>query len=231
MIELYSFPTPNGQKITIALEELGLNYKIIPINITRDDQFMPEFLRISPNNKIPAIIDTDGPEGRPISIFESGAILLYLAEKTGQLMPHPGHQRYPVMEWLMWQMGGAGPMLGQAHHFRQYAPEAIDYAIKRYTDEATRLYTVLETQLAQSRTATYTITGDYSIADIATFPWIAYHEMQGQDLTDYPNIQRWFEEMQKRPGVQRGMTIGGDIWANPELSDADKKGLFWRWDN
>lgn len=231
MIELYSFPTPNGQKITIALEELGLSYKIIPINITRDDQFMPEFLRISPNNKIPAIIDTDGPDGRPISIFESGAILLYLAEKTGQLMPHPGHQRYPVMEWLMWQMGGAGPMLGQAHHFRQYAPESIDYAINRYTEEATRLYSVLETQLAQSRTATYTITGDYSIADIATFPWIAYHEMQGQDLKDYPNIQHWFEEMQKRPGVQRGMTIGTELWGNPELSDEQKKTLFWRWDN
>lgn len=227
MIELYSFPTPNGQKISIALEELALPYRTIPINIARNDQFMPEFLRISPNNRIPAIIDTEpGDDGKPIPIFESGAILIYLAEKTGRLLPTDKRGRTAVMQWLMWQMGGVGPMLGQAHHFRRFAPETIDYAVKRYTTEAARLYGVLDRQLQEREF----VAGDYSIADIAIFPWISYFEMQGQRLEDFPSVQRWHQGIQQRPGVQRGLAAGSELWGNPPLDDDARRALFWRWD-
>ena len=170
MIELHAWPTPNGFKISIMLEEVGLPYEVRPIDIGKGDQFDPEFLRISPNNKIPAIVDTDGPGGSSISVFESGAILIYLAEKTGKLLPTSGPARYPVLEWVMFQMGGIGPMLGQAHHFRHYAPEPIPYAIDRYTNEANRLYGVLDRRLRDREW----LAGDYSIADIATMPWLRY---------------------------------------------------------
>lgn len=203
VIEVYSWATPNGQKVHIALEELGLPYEVHPINIGKGDQFTPEFLSISPNNKIPAIIDQRGPGGEPISLFESGAILLYLAEKTGRLLPAEARGKYQVYEWLMFQMGGVGPMLGQAHHFRQYAPEKIKYAIKRYTNEAARLYSVIDKRLS----STAYLAGDYSIADIAVYPWLVYHECQGQDLNDYPHLKRWFESIDERPAVQRGMAV------------------------
>lgn len=211
-IDLYYWPTPNGWKISIYLEEVGLPYRVIPINIMAGDQFKPEFLAISPNNKMPAIVDPEGPDGEPLSLFESGAILLYLAEKTGQLFPQNPRDRYQVIQWLMFQMGGIGPMLGQAHHFRQYAPEQIPYAINRYTNEATRLYRVLDKQLGQSEF----IAGDYSIADIAIFPWIVSYPNQGQSLEDYPNVKRWFEAINDRPAVQRGLAVlrdrrGGQI--------------------
>ena len=185
MIDVYFWPTPNGQKVTIALEELGLPYNVIPINIGKGDQFKPEFLKISPNNKMPAIVDADGPGGKPISIFESGAILLYLAEKTGGLMPTDARGRYKVLEWLMFQMASVGPMLGQAHHFRRYAPEQIQYAIDRYTNEAKRIYGVIDKRVGE---VPY-LAGEYSIADIATYPWLKLHKLQGQNLEDFPNLK------------------------------------------
>ncbi|MDD9739807.1 glutathione S-transferase N-terminal domain-containing protein [Marinovum sp. SP66] len=203
MIDLYFWPTPNGYKATIMLEEVGLAYSVKPIDITAGDQFARDFLAISPNNKIPAIVDLDGPGNRPISVFESGAILLYLAEKTERLIPSDPRARIEMMEWLMFQMGGFGPMLGQAHHFRVYAPEKIDYAFKRYTDEATRLYQVLNTRL-DGRDY---LAGDYSIADIATFTWVRPRKMQGQDLADYPNIQRWYDAVKTRPAVRAGLSV------------------------
>ncbi len=227
MIELYAFPTPNGHKITIALEELGLDYTIIPINITRNDQFLSEFLAISPNNRIPAIIDFHPADaGAPIPVFESGAILIYLAEKTGQLLPTDIRARKTVLEWLMWQMGGAGPMLGQAHHFRKFAPEKIDYPITRYTNEAKRLYGVLEKHLEGRE-----FVGDnYSIADIALFPWMMapYHEWQGIEIAQYPNIKAWLARIDERDAVQRGLSAGDEVWQNPPLTEAEKKALFLR---
>lgn len=204
MIDVYSWATPNGHKVHIALEELGLDYRVHGVNIGKGEQFDPEFLAISPNNKIPAIIDRDGPGGESISLFESGAILFYLAEKTGRLMPADGAARYRVMEWLMFQMGGLGPLLGQAHHFRKYAPERIDYAYERYTREASRLYAVLDRHLADHA---YLAGDEYSIADIAAFPWIRSHESQGQDLADYPKLKAWFERIADRPTVQRGVEV------------------------
>src|SRR5246127_1393392 len=191
MIDVYFWPTPNGQKVTIALEELGLPYNVIPINIGKGDQFKSEFLKISPNNKMPAIADAEGPSGKPISIFESGAILIYPAEKTGRLMPTDARGRYRVLEWLMFQMGSVGPMLGQAHHFRRYAPEQIQYAIDRYTNEAKRIYNVIDKRLAEVKY----LAGEYSIADIATYPWLVPHSMQGQTLEEYPNLNRWYQEI------------------------------------
>lgn len=185
------------------LEETETPYNLIPIDITAGDQFKPEFLTISPNNKMPAIADPQGFDNQPLSLFESGAILLYLADKTGQFIPTHPRDRYSVIQWLMFQMGGVGLMLGQAHHFRQYAPEKIPYAIDRYTNEATRLYRVLDKQLSQGEY----IAGDYSIADMAIFPWIVPHEKQGQNLTDYPNLQRWFDTINQRPAVQRGLAL------------------------
>lgn len=207
-IDLFYWPTPNGWKISIALEELGLPYTVRPVNIGAGDQFQPDFLKFSPNNKMPAIIDPEGPEGRPISIFESGAILIYLAEKTGRLMPADPRGRYAVLEWLMFQMGGVGPMLGQAHHFRQYAPEKIQYAIDRYTNEAGRLYNVLDKRLSE----TEWVAGDgYSIADIAIFPWIVPHERQGQSFDERPHLKRWYETMKARPAVSKGLDVGKEL--------------------
>lgn len=220
MIDLYTWPTPNGQKIHIALEELGLEYRVHAINIGKGDQFQPEFLRISPNNKIPAIIDQAGPGGEPIALFESGAILLYLAEKTGRLQPADPRGRYQMLQWLMFQMGGVGPMLGQAHHFRIYAPEKIRYAIDRYTREAERLYGVMDKRLAESEY----LAGEYSIADIACYPWIR-PERQGQNIDDFPNLKRWMEAIAARPAVQRGMAILADA-RPPQMDEEAKKNLF-----
>jgi GST-like protein len=202
-ITLYYWPTPNGQKISIMLEETETPYQVIPVNIAAGEQFDPKFLAISPNNKMPAIVDPQGPDGQSISLFESGAILIYLAEKTGRFLPDNPSDRYKVIQWLMFQMGGIGPMLGQAHHFRQYAPEPIAYAIERYTNEATRLYRVLDKVLAKSEY----VAGEYSIADMAIFPWIVPYEKQGQNLADYSNLQRWFEVIEARPAVKRGMAL------------------------
>jgi GSH-dependent disulfide-bond oxidoreductase len=172
----------------------------VPVNIGAGDQFKPDFLKISPNNRMPAITDPDGPGGKPISIFESGAILMYLAEKTGKLMPADTRGKYNVVQWLMFQMASVGPMLGQAHHFRRYAPEKLEYAINRYTNEAKRIYNVIDKRLGEARY----LAGDYSIADIATYPWLVPHNMQGQDLNDFPNLNRWFEELRERPATRRG---------------------------
>ncbi|EEW56557.1 glutathione S-transferase [Ruegeria sp. TrichCH4B] len=206
MIDLYFWPTPNGYKAAIMLEETGLDYTVKPIDITAGDQFARSFLEISPNNKIPAIVDHEGPDNRPISIFESGAILIYLAERSGTLFPKDPRRRIEVLEWLMFQMGGFGPMLGQAHHFRVYASEKIEYAIKRYTDEAARLYQVLETRL-EGRGY---VAGEYSIADIALFAWVRPRKMQGQELANFPNIQRWYNSIKERPAVQAGLSVMSD---------------------
>jgi len=215
MIDLYSWATPNGHKIHILLEELGLPYRVHAVNIGRGEQFAPEFLAISPNNKIPALVDSDGPDGAPISVFESGAILLYLAEKTGRFLPAEPRQRIAAIEWLMLQMASIGPMLGQAHHFRQYAPEKIPYAIDRYTQEAHRLYGVLDRRLASH---VYLAGDDYSIADIATFPWCRSAANQGIDWAEFPHAKRWFDAIAARPAVQRGVQVLADI--RPQQMDA-----------
>lgn len=207
MIDLYFWPTPNGYKITMMLEELGLEYKVVPVNIGKGDQFRPEFLKISPNNKMPAMTDSDGPGGKPISIFESGAILIYLAEKHGRFMPAEPRGRYNVIEWLMFQMGTVGPMLGQAHHFRRYAPEKLQYAIDRYTNEASRIYNVLDRRLAEGEY----LAGDYSIADMAVYPWLVPHTMQGQNLDEYSNLKRWYDAIRSRPATQRGFAVMADV--------------------
>jgi len=204
MIEVYSWATPNGHKVHIMLEECGLSYRVHAIDIGAGEQFGPEFLAISPNNKIPAIVDPQGPDGKPISLFESGAILLYLAGKTGRLLPPDVRGRYEVLQWLMFQMGNIGPMLGQAHHFRIYAPEKIEYAVNRYTNEARRLYRVMDTRLAGSR---YIGGADYSIADIAIFPWLRSWKNQGIDWADHPHLKGWFDEIAARPAVQRGVEV------------------------
>jgi GST-like protein len=204
-IELYTWGTPNGRKASIALEELGLDYAVHAINITQDQQFGPDFLKISPNNKIPAIVDPDGPDGKPIALFESGAILIYLAEKTGKLIPKDARTRYTALQWLMWQMGGFGPMLGQAHHFRRFAKEQVPYAIDRYTNETRRLYGVLDKRLNEVEY----LAGDYSVADIATFPWAARHEWHGMALEDFPAVNRWYDAIAARPAVQKGMAVPG----------------------
>ena len=224
MIELHTAMTPNGFKISIALEELGLDYELHPVSIANGEQFRPEFLAFSPNNRIPAIIDHEGPDGDSIGVFESGAILIYLAEKTGKLLPSSGVGRKTVMEWLMWQMGGFGPMLGQAHHFNFYAPEQVPYAQERYSNEANRLYGVLDRQLAGKE---YVAGDEYSIADIAIFPWSRTYERQNVDITEYPNVGRWRETMLSRPAVKRGLSVGAE---NAEdlrnLSQEDWNKLF-----
>ncbi len=202
MIDFYTWSTPNGIKISIMLEEIGLPYKIIPVNIGAGDQFKPEFLRISPNNRIPAIVDHEGPDRSPYSVFESGAILMYLAEKSGMLMAPDTAGRYDVIQWLMFQMGNVGPMLGQVHHFRTYAPDKIPYAIDRYTNEAQRLYGVIDSRLAE---VPYLAGSDYSVADIATFPWLRSYERQGLDLNDFPHLKHWLERIAERPAVRRGI--------------------------
>src|SRR5262245_6060617 len=218
MIDLYTWPTPNGHKIHIALEELGLPYTVHAVDIAEGDQFKPEFLKISPNNRIPAIVDQDGPKGKPLAQFESGAILIYLAEKTGKLLAPKGNARYAALQWLMFQMASIGPMLGQVHHFRAYAPEKIPYAIERYTNEAKRLYGVLDRRLGE---AEY-LAGEYGMADIATFPWLRYWEKQGVVLSDYPNVQRWFQAIEARPAVQRGLQVLADR-ANKQQTFTDRQ--------
>jgi GST-like protein len=199
MIDLYTFTTPNGRKASIMLEEVELPYNVHTIDITKGDQFTPEFVAINPNSKIPAIVDQD----TGITVFESGAILIYLAEKTGKLLPTATKERFQVLSWLMLQMGSVGPMLGQLNHFKRFAPEKIPYAVERYQKETLRLYSVLDKQLAEREF----LCGDYSIADIATYPWIAIHEMQGLTLDDHPNLKRWVETVQQRPAVERGMAV------------------------
>ena len=223
MIELHYAPTPNGHKIAIALEELGLDYEVHRVNLGQGDQFKPEFLAFSPNNRIPAILDHDGEGGETVGVFESGAILMYLAEKTGQLLPAAGTARKNVIEWLMWQMGGIGPMLGQAHHFNFYAKEQVPYAMDRYSKESNRLYGVLEKRL-EGRDF---VADDYSIADISIFPWTRTFERQGVDITDYPNVMRWRKAMFARPAVERGMRVGAE-WREDlrDLSKEEWKKLF-----
>jgi GST-like protein len=203
MIDLHTWTTPNGRKVSIMLEETGLAYRVTPVNIGKGEQFAPDFLAISPNNRIPAIVDHDGPQGKPMPLFESGAILLYLAYKTGKFLPTDVAQQFQVVQWLMFQMGGIGPMLGQAHHFLRAAPEPVPYAIERYTTEARRLYKVLDQQLQGQPY----LAGDYSIADIATYPWIARHEWHKVDLADFPAVQQWFGRVGARPAVQKGMAV------------------------
>ncbi len=218
MIDLYTAATPNGQKIHIMVEECGLEYREHFLDIGKGDQFTPEFLAISPNNKIPAIVDSDGPDGEPISVFESGMILLYLAEKTGRFLPSEARARLTTLEWLFWQMGGFGPMLGQAHHFNKYAPDRIEYAMNRYTKEAGRLYGVLDRRLGDHEF----VAGEYSIADMAIFPWCRLHARQGQNLDDFPNARRWFDQVSARPAVARDMarledkagTFTEESWSN-----------------
>ena len=226
MIHAYTWPTPNGHKLHIMLEECGLDYEVHAVNIGAGAQFEPEFLKFSPNNKMPAIIDDEGPGGEPISVFESGAILYYLATKTGKFMPSMtadprGH--IATMEWLMFQMGGVGPMLGQNHHFNRYAPEKIPYAIDRYVNETARLYGVIDRRLGVSN---YLAGPDYSIADIATFPWLRNHEGQGQKLEDFPNLKKWFEEIAARPAVQRGVEVLKDARPNRPLTDEERENYF-----
>ena len=222
MIEVYSWATPNGHKVHIMLEECGLPYRVIPINIGAGDQFKPEFLAISPNNKIPAIVDPEGPDGKPISIFESGAILLYLAGKTGRFLASDVRGKYKALEWLMFQVGSIGPMLGQAHHFRMYAPEKLGYAIDRYTNEARRLYGVLDTHLANSK---YVAGPDYGIADMATFPWLRSWKNQGIDWNDFPHLKGWFDEIGARPAVQRGVEVLAAL-RKPLAGDKEREILF-----
>lgn len=214
-IDLYYWPTPNGWKITIMLEECGLPYALHRVNITAGDQFKPEFLAISPNNKMPAIVDPEGPDGRPISVFESGAILQYLGRKTGRFYPADERGRVEVDQWLHWQMGGFGPMLGQNHHFQHYAPEKIPYAINRYVNETKRLYGVLDKRLADREF----VAGDYSIADMAILGWAKAWSRQGVDLADYPNVKRWFETLTARPAVQRGLAAGAEDRGKVDMKD------------
>jgi len=222
MIEVYSWATPNGHKVHIMLEECGLPYRAIPVNIGAGDQFKPEFLAISPNNKIPAIVDPDGPDGQPISMFESGAILLYLASKTGRFLPEDTRGKFQALEWLMFQMGSIGPMLGQTHHFRIYAPEKIGYAIERYTNEARRLYGVMDRRLAKTR---YIGGPDYGIADIAIFPWLRSWKNQGIDWNEFPHLRGWFDEIAARPAVQRGVEVLASL-RKPLAGDKEREVLF-----
>jgi GSH-dependent disulfide-bond oxidoreductase len=223
MIDLYYWTTPNGHKITMFLEETGLPYRIIPVNIGKGEQFKPEFLAISPNNRMPAIADHKPKDGgAPISVFESGAILLYLAEKTGRFIPADIRGRVEVLEWLFWQMGGLGPMAGQNHHFSQYAPEKLTYAIERYVKETNRLYGVLNKRLAGRPF----VAGDYSIADMAAYPWIVPHERQGQKLEDFPHLKRWFEEIKARPATVRAYERAKEINTQPTVSEEARKVLF-----
>ena len=209
MIDLHFYPSPNGLKIAIMLEECGLPYRIVEVDILRGAQFAPEFLRLSPNNRIPAIVDQDAPGG-PVSVFESGAILQYLAEKSGQFLPRDLHGRFDALQWLYWQVSALGPMAGQAHHFRAFASEVVPYGIKRYTDEVNRLYGVMNRRLGDREF----LAGEYSIADMACWPWIVSHERQGQALGDFPNVQRWFESIRERPAVRRAYERGHERMAD-----------------
>ena len=225
MIELHYWPTPNGHKVTMFLEEAGLEYRIVPVDIGRGEQFRPEFLKIAPNNRMPAIVDDEPADGgEPVSLFESGAILLYLAEKTGKFIPADLRGRAEVLQWLFWQMGGLGPMAGQNHHFSQYAPEKLPYAINRYVNETNRLYGVLDTRLADRPF----VAGEaYSIADMASYPWIVPYERQGQKLEDFPNLKRWFETIRDRPATVRAYE-NGERFRNREatVDEESRKVLF-----
>jgi GST-like protein len=221
-IELHYWPTPNGWKITIMLEECGLPYEVKLVNIAKGDQFKPEFLAISPNNKMPAIVDPEGPDGKPISVFESGAILMYLGRKTGRFYPQDERGRVEVEQWLMWQMGGFGPMLGQNHHFALYAPEKLPYAIKRYQDETHRLYGVLNKRLADREF----VAGDYSIADMAIVGWAKLWERQAIDLDEFPNARRWLDTLLARPAVQRGLQVSAESRVDISKDDEARKVLF-----
>ena len=226
MIKVYSWATPNGHKVHIMLEECGLregrDWQAIPVNIGKGDQFKPEFLAISPNNRIPGILDPNGPDGQPISLFESGAILLYLAAKTGKFLPKTDRLKYQVLQWLMFQMGGVGPMLGQTHHFRIYAPEKVEYAINRYTNETKRLYGVMDKQLSSHK---FIAGNQYTIADIAIFPWLRNWANQGIDWADYPHLKRWFDLIAARPAVQRGVEVLTAL--RPPVNDAQAKEILF----
>ncbi len=223
MIDLHYWPTPNGHKITIFLEETGVPYRILPVDISKGDQFEPDFLKIAPNNRMPAIVDPDPADGNgPLSVFESGAILVYLADKVGRFLPAEIRPRTEVLQWLFWQMGGLGPMAGQNHHFGTYAPEKIPYAIERYVKETNRLYGVLDRRLAGRDF----IAGDYSIADMASYPWIVPYERQAQRLEDFPNLQRWFDAMAARPAVRRAYEKGELYRSRPVVDEESRKILF-----
>jgi GST-like protein len=223
-IDVYTWPTPNGHKIHIALEELGLPYRAIPVDIAKGDQFQPDFLKISPNNKVPAIVDPEGPGGKPIALMESGAILIYLAEKTGKLWPQDGHNQSIALQWLAFQVANIGPMLGQVHHFRHYAPEPLPYAVERFNGEAKRLYDVLDRRLGEVE---YLTGGLYGMSDIAIFPWLRSWEKQGMRLGDYPHLERWFNVIAARPAVERGIAVLAELMRVPkELSAEAREVLF-----
>ncbi|MPY71239.1 MAG: glutathione S-transferase family protein [Alphaproteobacteria bacterium] len=226
MIVLHAWPTPNAHKVSIMLEECALPYRVQVVDITAGDQFKPEFLKIGPNNRMPAILDEDGPEGAPVSVFESGAILVYLAEKTGRFLPASGAARYAALEWLMFQMANLGPVCGNAHHFRDAAPERVPYAIQRFTDEAARLYGVMDRRLAG---APYLAGDDYSIADMACWPWVRVHRYHGQDWAPFPHVKAWFDRIAARDAVQRGMALLADERARTRseaLTEAARAILF-----
>jgi GST-like protein len=222
MIDLYTWPTPNGHKIHIMLEETGLPYRVIPVDIGAGDQFKPEFLEISPNNKMPAMVDTDGPGGKPMALAESGAILFYLASKTGRFLPEDIRKRWQVMQWVMFQMGHIGPMLGQAHHFLRYAPQKIEYAMSRYRNEANRLYGVLERRLAESK---FVACDEYTIADMAIMPWLRFPERQDVNIEQYPNVKRWRDGIAARPAVQRALQVLADR-RRDQMTPEQRENLF-----
>jgi len=222
VIDLFFWPTGNGKKISIMLEEVALRYRIVPVNINKGDQFTPEYDALNPNNRMPTLVDPDAPGGTLV-IFESGAILQYLAEKTGKLMPHDLHARFRVLQWVYWQVGGLGPMAGQAHHFLKYAPQKVEYAMHRFRSETARLYGVMDKQLGRQEY----LAGDYSIADIAAWPWVVRHDWQEQNLDDFPNVKRWFATVGARPAVQKGANAGADLQAAAAtMTIEDKKRLF-----
>lgn len=223
MIDLYYWPTPNGWKVTILFEELGLDYNIVPVNIREGDQFAPDFLKIAPNNRMPAVVDSDGVDGEPLSIFESGAILLHYGEKHGKFIPSDERGRAEVLQWLFFQMGNVGPMLGQCHHFRNYAVEKLEYAVERYTNETTRLYRVVNRRLADREF----VAGDYSIADMAIFPWMRLWRHQGQDIAELPHLKKWLERMYARPAVVRGIEVMKDERSRKtEFTDEQRSIMF-----
>ena len=223
MIECWTWPTPNGHKVHIALEEMNIPYQVVPVAIGKGEQFKPEFLAITPNHRIPAIVDPDGPDGKPLKLFESGAILGYLAEKTGLFLPKNGADRYVCLQWLMFQMGGVGPMFGQFGHFNNYSPSKLPYAIERYQNEVRRLHGVLDKRLAE---AEYLAGTDYSIADMATFPWLRNPDRRNIDMNDYPNVKRWFEAVEARPAVQRGRAVLAENVRQGTMTDAEREIMF-----
>ena len=223
MIDVWTWPTPNGHKVHIALEELAFPYKVIPVNIGAGDQFNPEFLAVTPNHRIPAIVDHEGLGGKPVTLFESGAILIYLAEKAGKLMPSDPHERLACLQWLMFQMGGVGPMFGQYNHFAAYAPEKLPYAIDRYTNEVQRLHRVLEKRLSSSQ---YLAGNDYSIADIATFPWVRNPARRNVELEHFPAVKRWHDAIAARPAVQRGVEVLSESQRKGQITDKERENMF-----